>query len=88
MDVMAVKRIREQVEAIKRIVIEEGGEATPARIRHKARILSELSETDILELVKLIPELEVEERRLHPLDPATRYYVIRLKTEYEAPSRS
>ena len=88
MEPEAIKRVREQVEAIKRIVIEEGGEATPARIRHKAHILSELSDTDILEFVKLIPELEVEQRRLHPLDPATRCYIVRLKAECEAPSRS
>ena len=83
MEPEAIKRVREQVEAIKRIVIEEGGEATPARIRHKAHILSELSELDILELVKLVPELEVEERRLHPLDPTTRYYVVKLKNGHE-----
>lgn len=79
MEPVGVKRLREWIEAIKKAVIEEGGEATPARIRLKTPILSELSEADIIELAKLAPELEVVEHRLHPLKHTTRYYVIRLK---------
>lgn len=77
-----VERLRRMAEEIKRVVKEDGGEATPARIKHRKMALSSLSENEIVELAKLSPELEVRRELLYPYNPSTAYYVIRLKTKW------